>query len=243
MKTGRCVWFSVMLMCGITCVAGGAAEHRSDHPMLIDVDQLQQKLDDKDLRVLDVRSQAEYDKAHIPGAVRVDVAEWKNMAAADNGFRDAEGWTKSVSPLGLEKDMHVVVYGSKLSDSARIWWLLTYVGVENASILDGGWEWWIKKERPTETSTPNVAAIEFKPEFQADRLEEIESLKKSLSAATIKVIDTRSIDEFNDGRIPGSTQLEWKELVAEDGRFKTKSQLQQLFREREILPSETAVCY
>jgi thiosulfate/3-mercaptopyruvate sulfurtransferase len=246
MKTGRFVWFSVMLMCASTITASvkvGAIEHKPDNSILIDVDQLQRKLDDKTLRVLDVRSQAEYAKGHIPGAVRVDVAEWKNLAVADNGLRDAKGWTTKVSLLGLEKEMQVAVYGSKLSDSARIWWLLKYVGVKDASILNGGWEWWIKKERPTETSTPNVTTTEFKPDFQADRLEEIDSLKKSLNAATIKLVDTRSTGEFSDGRIPGSIHLEWKELVAEDGRFKTKTQLLQLFRDRGIVPSDTAVCY
>ena len=141
MKMGRFVWFSVMLTCASTNTASvkvGAFEHKPDNSILIDVDQLQRKLDDKTLRVLDVRSQAEYAKGHIPGAVRVDVAEWKNLAAADNGFRDAIGWTKNVSLLGLEKEMHVAVYGSKLSDAARIWWLLKYVGVKDASILNGG---------------------------------------------------------------------------------------------------------
>ncbi len=98
----------------------------------------------------------------------------------------------------------------------------------------------LKNER---NSTRKVAATEFKPEFQADRLEEIDSLKKSLKSDKLKVVDTRSDSEFADGRIPGSAHLEWKELVAEDGRFKTKPQLRELFRKKGIMPSETAVCY
>ena len=246
MKTGWSIWFSLILICAstfISAVNAGATEDTPDNSILIDVDQLQRKLNDESLRVLDVRSQAEYAKGHIPGAVRVDVAEWKNLAASDHGFRDAKGWSEKVSLLGIENQMQVVVYGSKLSDSARIWWLLKYVGVKDTSILNGGWEWWISKSRPTETSAPSVTATEFKPDFQVDRLEEIDSLKKSLNAATLKLVDTRSTDEFNDGRIPGSTHLEWKELVADDGRFKTKTQLQQLFRDKGIVPSETAVCY
>ncbi len=139
--------------------------------------------------------------------------------------------------------MHIVIYGNKLSDTARIWWLLKYVGVKNTSILNGGWEWWTKKDRPAGTSTPRVAAKQWKPDFQADRLMEIDSLKKSLKLLTVKVVDTRSIGEFSGGRIPGSAHLEWKELVAEDGLFKTRSQLKQLFLARGIMPSETAVCY
>ncbi len=246
MKTGLFVWFSALLICVPTSTAAdkrGATANKRDTSILVKPAQLQKQLNDKNLRVLDVRSQNEYAKGHIPGALRVDVGDWKNLATADNGLHDAKGWTEKVRPLGLRKGMHVVVYGSKLSNTARIWWLLKYVGVKNASILNGGWEWWLKKERPTETSTPKVTATEFAPDFQADRLEEIDSLKKSLKSATVKVVDTRSISEFRGGRIPGSAHLEWKELVAEDGRFKTKTQLQQLFRKRGIVPSETAVCY
>ncbi len=246
MKTGLFVWLSAMLMCAPTITAadkGGATANKPEASILVETDQLQKKLNDKNLRVLDVRSQNEYAKGHIPGAPRVDVGDWKNLATADNGLHDAKGWTEKVSPLGLRKGMHVVIYGSRLSDTARIWWLLKYVGVKNASILNGGWEWWTKQDRPIETSTPKITATEFKPDFQADRLEEIDSLKKSLKSATVKVVDTRSIGEFRGGRIPGSAHLEWKELVAEDGRFKTKTQLQQLFRKRGIVSSETAVCY
>ena len=181
---------------------GNATANKPDVSILTEPDQLDKKLNDKHLRVLDVRSQNEYAKGHVPGALRVDVGEWKNLATADNGLHDAKGWTEKVSPLGLRKGMHVVVYGSKLSNTARIWWLLKYVGVKNASILNGGWERWAKKDRPTETSTPKIAATGFKPDFQADRLEEIGSLKKSLKSDKLKVVDTRSDSEFADLMTP-----------------------------------------
>jgi len=246
MKRGLFVWFSAALLCASTITAAEkrvTSEHKPNASLLIDSDLLHRKLNDKNLRVLDVRSQKQYAKGHIPGALRVDVGNWKNLATADSGLSNAKGWTEEVSPLGLRKEMHVVVYGSKLSDTARIWWLLKYVGVENASILNGGWEWWMKKERPTESSTPNITATEFKPDFQVDRVEKIGLLKKLLNSPTIQFVDTRSVGEFSSGRIPGSAHLDWKELIAEDGRFKSETQLQQLFRKRGIVPSETAVCY
>ena len=246
MKKGLCVWCSAMLICAPTIAAadkGGATANKPVASILVEPDQLQKKLNDKTLRVLDVRSQNEYAKGHIPGAVRVDVGDWKTLATSDGGLHDARGWAKKLRPLGITSKTHVVVNGGRLTDAARIWWLLKYVGVENASLLNGSWESWAKSNRPTESSTRKVAATEFTPEFQADRLEKIDSLKKSLKSDKLKVVDTRSDSEFADGRIPGSAHLEWKELVAEDGRFKTKAQLRELFRKKGIMPSETAVCY
>ena len=246
MKTGLFVWFSAMLICVSTITAADkrvATANTRDVSILVEPDQLQKQLNDKNLRVLDVRSQNEYAKGHIPGALRVDVGDWKNLATTDNGLHDARGWAAKLGRLGITSKTHVVVYGGRLTDTARIWWLLKYLGVKKASLLNGSWESWRKKERPTETSTPKISATKFKPDFQADRLEEIDSLKKSLKSATVKVVDTRSDSEFASGRIPGSAHLEWKELVAKDGRFKTKSQLRELFRKRGIMPDETAVCY
>ncbi len=70
-------------------------------PILIEPDQLQQKLSDKKLRVIDVRPEAEYTQGHIPGAVRVDVGDWKKTAFATNGLHDEKIWAKKIGPLGL----------------------------------------------------------------------------------------------------------------------------------------------
>jgi thiosulfate/3-mercaptopyruvate sulfurtransferase len=246
MKMKFSVWLGTLLVLTTTINAAdnrGANANKSDFSILVELDQLQKKLNDKTLRVLDVRSQNEYAKAHIPGAVRVDVGDWKTLATSDRGLHDARGWAAKLGPLGITSKTHVVVYGSRLTDTARIWWLLKYVGVEKASLLNGSWQSWAKSNRPAETSTPKTVATNFKPKFQADRVDEIDSLKKSLKSGKLKVVDTRSDGEFAGGRIPGSAHLEWKELVAKDGRFKTKAQLRELFRKKGIMPDETAVCY
>lgn len=206
--------------------------------LLVDSEYLRSRLSSDDLRILDVRPAAEYLKKHIPGAININVAEWKKLE-----FDDLQGWAETVGPLGIDVDTHVVVYGNKLSDVGRAWWLLTYVGVQNVSILDGGYDLWTKNDGPTDSFTPEISAKDFKPNFQTDRLERIDSLKKSLHSSTVNVLDTRSAEEFDAGNIPGSTNLEWKELVDSDGRFKTKAQLQTLFQARGIAPSEAAVCY
>jgi thiosulfate/3-mercaptopyruvate sulfurtransferase len=155
----------------------------------------------------------------------------------------------NVGHLGLSLDSQVVVYGSSLTDTARIWWTLKYLGLKNVSILDVGWQLWSKEKRPSETTSPKVEAVKFEPKFQADRLEEIDSLKKGLSSGAVTVVDTRSKGEFTGkdvrgkrgGHIPGAKHLEWKELLTEEGRFKSPEQLRALFRQRGIEPDRTAV--
>jgi thiosulfate/3-mercaptopyruvate sulfurtransferase len=91
--------------------------------------------------------------------------------------------------------------------------------------------------------------VKFEPKFQADRLEEIDALKKSMKSGKVTVVDARSTEEFTGkdvrgkraGHIPGAKHLEWKELLADDGRFKSPEQLRELFRKRGIYPEQTAV--
>jgi thiosulfate/3-mercaptopyruvate sulfurtransferase len=246
MKTDISIWLGTLLILATTISAADkdeVAKKPSEISILIEPAQLQKQLNDKNLRILDVRSQDDYSKGHVPGAVRVDVGGWKNLAIADNGLHDAKSWAAQLGSLGITSKSHVVVYGGRLTDTARIWWLLKYVGVKNASLLNGSWESWLESNRSAETSTPKIAATEFTPEFQADRLAEIDSVKKSLQSENVKVVDTRSDGEFASGRIPDSVHLEWKHLLAEDGRFKTPKQLKEIFRKQGILPVETAVCY
>jgi thiosulfate/3-mercaptopyruvate sulfurtransferase len=217
--------------------------------MLIEPEELQKKLNQPRLRILDTRPLAEYAKGHVPGAVRVDVKAWQDLGKKESGFRDTKAWGEKVGQLGIGHDSLVIVYGSALTDTARIWWTLKYLGHPNVAILDGGWQLWAKEKRPTDTTLPVIEAVKFDPKFQADRLEEIESLKKSLKSGNATVVDARSKDEFTGkevrgkrgGHIPGARHLEWKELLTEDGRFKTQDQLRELFRQRGIHPDQTAV--
>jgi thiosulfate/3-mercaptopyruvate sulfurtransferase len=217
--------------------------------MLIEPGDLQKKLHQPGLRILDTRPQAEYAKGHLPEAVRVDAKAWQELSKKQGGFHDAKAWGAEVGQLGVGHDSQVVVYGCAPTDTARIWWTLKYLGHPNVAILDGGWQLWSRERRPTDAALPTVEVVTYEPKFQADRLEEIDSLKKSVQSGKATVVDARSRDEFTGkevrgkrgGHIPGARHLEWKELLAEDGRFKTPEQLRELFRQRGIQPDQTAV--
>ena len=211
--------------------------------MLIEPARLEEKLNSRHLRIVDVRSEEEYAKGHVPGAVHVNVGDWKALAVAERGLRDSEGWAQRIEVLGINNNTHVVVYGSRVTNSARIWWLLKYVGVKDVSLINGGWDMWVGEDRPVDKSTPQVIPSTFTPKFQADRLAEIDSVKESLTSNGVKIVDTRSDDEFAGGRVPGSVHLEWKHLLAADGRFKTYRELKTLLYEQGILQADTAVCY
>jgi thiosulfate/3-mercaptopyruvate sulfurtransferase len=242
----------VLIFLGITKAATTADTDRPERrSMLIEPGELQKKLKQPELRILDTRPQPEYAKGHIPGAVWVDVKSWQEQGKKEKGFHDAKAWGEKVGQLGIGQTTQVVVYGSSPTDTARIWWTLKYLGLQDVSILDGGWLLWTKEKYPTDMVGLRIESVKFEPKFQADRLEEIDSLKKSVQAGKATVVDTRGTDEFTGrevrgkrgGHIPGATHLDWKELLAVEGRFKSPEQLRELFKQRGIQPDQSAVCY
>jgi thiosulfate/3-mercaptopyruvate sulfurtransferase len=246
---------ALLLVAGFLVLSDGEARlldaSRPADPgaMLIEPKALQRKLEQPGLRILDTRPHLEYGESHIPGAVWVSVKTWQELGKKEGGFHDVKTWGELVGQLGIGPSSQVIVYGSKLTDTARVWWTLKYLGIQNVIILDGGWQLWIKEKRPTTSQPVKVGAVRFEPRFQADRLEEIGSLKQSIRGGAITVVDARSTDEYTGkqvrgkraGHIPGAKNLEWKELLADDGRFKSTEQLRAMFRKRGIEPEQTAV--
>ena len=70
-------------------------------PALVSHDALQERLGGANLRLLDARSKAEYEKGHIPGAVWVDAKAAQTLAARPGGLTDRASWEAWLAPLGI----------------------------------------------------------------------------------------------------------------------------------------------
>ena len=118
-----------------------------------------------DLRLLDATlflpdmgrdARAEYEAAHIPGAMFFDIGE---IADAGNPLPhmlpDAAKFASRMRALGINDGDRIVVYdNSPLHTGARAWWMLLSFGAREVAILDGGMQKWLAEGRPTESGTP-----------------------------------------------------------------------------------------
>jgi len=192
--------------------------------------------------ILDARAEAKYKAGHIPEARWVDHGQW---AKAFGQGADAKKWGARIGGLGINADSHVVVYDdNSTKDSARIWWILRYWGVENVRLLNGGWTGWEAGKHATTTDEPKPITIEYSPKVRVDRLTTKEQLLESLKKGTLQIVDARSEKEFcgdekmnnkRAGAIPGAKQLEWIDLLDKPTqRFKTAKELKALFADAGI---------
>ena len=117
------------------------------------------RVDDAPYRV--VPGRAEYDAAHIPGAVFLDIqgqisdpdTRLKFMAPSAERFADAMG------ALGIGDDSRVVLYSAgNIMWATRVWWMLRAFGFDRAALLDGGWEKWQAEGRPVSSAPGELSA-------------------------------------------------------------------------------------
>ena len=223
----------VGLLLAIAILAWGD-EVSVSRPLLISHELLQKRLTETNLRILDARTRAEYNQGHIPGAVWVDVAKAQAQAARQGGLSDRAAWEAWIAPLGIEPRMEVLVYdGKRQLDAARVWWLLRYLGVDQAGLIDGNFPLWQEASRPVTTEPRTVAARSFPVTFRADRHATRDDVLAALKAHDSRIIDARSEDEYTgvqkkskrSGHIPEACHLEWSELVDKDGRFISQDRL------------------
>lgn len=209
---------------------------------------------DRPVKVADVRWDlvagplvADHEAGHVPGAVFVsldtDLAGPASPAAGRHPLPDPATFAATRTRLGFADGVHVVVYdGVGGIHAARLWWMLTALGVR-ASVLDGGFPAWATdRARPVETGPvvprpvdPPVAARPW-PVDQVVELPEIEAL--AAGGRSTVLLDARAAARFRGevvaidprpGHIPGAVSAETAANLAVDGRFLAPDRLHQRY--------------
>lgn len=194
--------------------------------------------------LIDVRSREEYRKGHLPGAVHVDLSEWKSGFGEGD---DAGAWSLRIGGLGIDNETTVVVYDQALTGSAaRAWWILKYWSVRDARILNGGWQAMQAVEVEPETDIALVNEAEFKAQADPTRIATFGSVMGELyrDGKSTCLLDTRSPAEHQGGTIPGSEHLNWTSLVVpETGKLRSATELKQLLANIDYREDATVITF
>lgn len=93
-----------------------------------------------DLVIFDVRSEADYAAGHLPGAIRIDYAEWEEFSlSSETGLSHEQMWHNRIGAFGVDGDDTVLIYdGGKMTQAARVWFILQHFGVGEARLSTAG---------------------------------------------------------------------------------------------------------
>jgi thiosulfate/3-mercaptopyruvate sulfurtransferase len=196
------------------------------------------------------RGRDEYLAAHIPGARFLDIDAVRDADhPAPHMLPSANVFGEAMEKLGVGRDDRIAVYdNSPLRTAARGWFMLRHFGADKVAILDGGLQRWVAEGRPTESGEPSKRSARF----AAEERDEIVTKRQLLAGSGLPCLDARGRPRFEGiepdprpgvapGHAPGARNLPFAELYREDGRFKPLDELQRLFAEAGIDPTQPFV--
>jgi len=226
---------------------------------IISAEQLHENIDNNEYLILDARGDEAYAKGHIPGAINVTWPGFANVngAPGDEGWGvvlDAETLSERLSAVGVDQNKTVIVYADTLNgwgEDGRIVWMLRMAGIEKSMILDGGFNYWTSEDFDTSKEATLAVATDFNIEKLNESLT-ISSEELTSTLAELTIIDTREQNEFDGeanfgekrgGHLPNSKLLTFNHVLNEDGRFKSASELEELFKSAGLDKEDNIVTY
>jgi thiosulfate/3-mercaptopyruvate sulfurtransferase len=218
---------------------------------LVSTEWLANELRESDIRIVDAtwfmpdsgrNAKAEFEAAHIPGAVFFDIDEIADLSSPyPHMLPSPEKFASRVQGLGLGDGCRVVVYdNSPYRTAARVWWMFHVFGQHQVAILDGGFEKWKADEKPIESGKPIIRHRHFTVWMDRSMVRELADVKANLAGRSAQVVDARSAERFQgkvaeprpnvrSGHIPHSMNLPFGELFNTNGTYKTGDDLKAAF--------------
>ncbi|UCF96067.1 MAG: hypothetical protein JSV89_12875 [Spirochaetaceae bacterium] len=169
--------------------------------LLLDTTQLDRLLNDEsiELAVVDFgRTRMDYLTGHIPGAVHVSrTAILTHMNGVPGMLPPVDQVQEVIEGAGIGNDTRVVIYDESGGLwASRLFWTLEYLGHDKVSLLDGGLSRWIEEGRALQGEEATNPRANFLVRIQSDKLADKEWLLRNLENPRVKVVDTRSPEEY-----------------------------------------------
>ncbi len=201
-----------------------------------------------------------YDSGHIPGSVKVDWhTELNDTVTRD--YVDGAGFAKLMAAKGIGRDDTVVIYGDKSNWwAAYALWVFTLFGHPDVRLMDGGRNLWQADGRELTRDKTDVTPAEYPVVERSD--EAIRAFKDDVlsNLGRFPLIDVRSVPEYTGerthmpdypqegtlrgGHIPTAASVPWGKAAAEDGRFRSRAELEAIYQdEAGLKPDDAVIAY
>lgn len=221
--------------------------------LLWSVEQLNEKLGDPNLRIIDARPGERYAMGHIPGARHFDIyainCDDTNEAPMQSFIRM---WAFLLGNRGVSFNNTIVFYDDFVGNTCvRGFWFLEFFGHQDVHVLDGGYEAWERAGLATtrDAEVPKPSAFEFTQ--KRERLATYEDVLGAIDQQDKAILDTRSADEWfarrvsaaRGGAIPGAVHQEWLDHLSPEREMKPAAELRAQFEAIGITPDKEIIPY
>jgi len=204
--------------------------------------QLKSSLNDKNIIILDVSNEELYITSHIKGAIHTNVKMFidKNPLNKYPTLASDEIIQVALRKLGINDDSKVIIYSHNskeaIFDSSYLAFILLYSGLEDVSILDGGYMAWVFENNLLVSSLiPKIknGTVTIKPR------KHLIATTNDLQNSDVKILDARPYDDYYGisrsdgvlgvGHIKGAKCSYTATKFLKDNTLRTKSELDDIY--------------
>jgi thiosulfate/3-mercaptopyruvate sulfurtransferase len=241
------------------CSAATCGGHGDRSTMLVSTRWLGDHLQERNLAILAIGTEADFAAGHLPGAVALDYRAIALPITSEQPLNlqlpPVAELEKVFSALGVSNDSRIVLYMSKdqITQTARVWMTLDAIGLgAQTSILDGGLPAWQGEGRAVTTEIRHPAPAKLKACAADDVIVDADYIKAHLAGAGVRVVDARLPQYYSGetpgrnqrpGHIPGAASIPYNSLVDEHGKLKPVAELQQQFASAGVKNGDRVVTY
>ena len=232
------------------------------HPeVLVSTEWVAAHAEDPNLRLIEVDvDTTAYDSGHIVGAVG-----WNWQSQLNDRVRrdipDAKAFAHLLSEAGVTPKTTVILYGDNNNwFAAFAFWLLQLYGHSAVKLMNGGRAKWVAEARSLVTARPAVTPTKYPVPKRANTALRAKrpDVERALSKKQVVLVDVRSPAEYagdiiappgmsetaqRPGHIPGARSVPWAQAVAPDGTFKSRDELEQLYKQAGVLKKDSVIAY
>jgi thiosulfate/3-mercaptopyruvate sulfurtransferase len=193
-------------------------------PRVVETDWLVARLGTPGLKVIDLRPQPEYNTAHIPGSLSLNIESLRgNVGGVPSMLLPPPMLAAQFSLLGLQpSDTVVLVSSDKLHDPTLANMAFERLGHMNNAVLNGGYAKWAQEGRPANAALPTVTESKYSVKKDADDFTmDFRAVAATFGKPGVVIIDVRPSDFFTGrksdearaGHIPGALNRPFTEDV------------------------------
>ncbi|MBS9778002.1 MAG: sulfurtransferase [Gammaproteobacteria bacterium] len=201
------------------------------------------------VKLKSVNKKTEVTNTFIPNSMVFDVEYFSDQKSRfPHTSPNYEDFCKKIYSYGINVNSHVIIYDEEgVYSSPWVWWLFKLMGHRRVSILDGGLKKWISDDMrlssiPSESDESSSWLGIYNPRLKASKEEVFNATQQSNSEI---ILDARSYERHKGivaeprtglkrGHIPKSINIPYYYLIDDDGCYKKKSYIEEIFSRNNI---------
>ena len=218
-----------------------------DNDNIVEASQVKEVYKEGSVVIVDARDLEAYEAGHVLNAIHLPTSELSIDTPVANMLAPKAKVERTLSAAGISNDSVVYVYDDNNGISAgRVWWVLKAYGHENVQVVNGGFKALSDMKLEGSTKAYQLPETQYvAKELDESMIIDFEGIKAITEDedTKIKILDVRSLAEFDAGSIPGAILYPHTQNLYTDGTFLSERDAYLFYKDKGFEKDDTIVLY